>query len=283
MRNTLPFLSAALLACVAVPAVAQGTIRPGQTVRGELAASDGTLDDGSFFDVWRFRAQAGHVYAVTLRSDAFDAFLSVGSSAGPDCEDCEADDDGAGGTDSEVLIRASANGMLEIRANSLMAEETGAYTLALEDRGENAQIDEEDEDEYAGVDEEPVADVGDEMEAMEIVGTPTPVRLDRAAQGELGEDDAQAADDSFYDLFSYRGRAGETITITLRSEDFDAFLSVGRRVDGRFEVMESNDDGEEGTDSELTITLPEAGEYLIRANSLFPEETGAYTLQITRG
>lgn len=284
MSRTLPLLSAALLTCAAVPAVAQGTIRPGQTVRGELSSSDALLDDDSYYDVWRFRAQAGHVYAVVLRSDDFDAYLAVGSSAGADCDDCEYDDDGAGGTDSEVVFRADAGGMLEIRANSLAAGETGAYSLMLEDRGENAEVpvrDDEYEDEYEDDLELPMMD--EEMASMEIVGTPEPLRRDRTVQGELSEDDPQAADNAFYDLFSYRGRAGETITITLRSEDFDAFLTVGRRVDGFMEVMETDDDGGDGTDSQLTITLPETGEYLIRAHSLFPEETGAYTLQITRG
>lgn len=248
----------ALLAGAAVPAAAQGTIRPGQTVRGELSASDPTLADDSFYDIWRFRGEAGHTYGVTLRSDDFDAYLAVGSSAGDDCEDCETDDDGAGGTDSRVEFRADASGTYEIRANALSADETGGYTLELEDLGQVQQL--------------PVQEV-----------PATPVRLGQRVQGELTQDDATAGDGSYYDLYSFQGRAGQTITITLRSDDFDAFVSIGILDGGEYMVLDGNDDGPEGTDSELTITLAETGEYLIRANSLSEGETGAYTLRITGG
>jgi hypothetical protein len=247
-------LLGALLAGTALPAAAQGTIRPGQTVRGELSSNDPVLGDNTHYDIWRFRGEAGHVYGVTLRSEAFDAYLAVGASAGGDCEDCESDDDEGGGTDSRVEFHAGASGTYEIRANSLMEGETGAYTVELEDLGEGEQSD---------------------VAAM-------PIRSGQTVQGELTEDDAQAGDDSYYDLYVYQGRGGETVTITLSSSDFDTYLVVGRMVYGDFEQMESNDDGPEGTDSELRITLPEDGDYVIRANSLVGGETGAYTLRVTR-
>jgi hypothetical protein len=248
-----------LLAGTAVPAAAQGDIRPGQSVRGELSSKDPTLDDDTHYDVWRFHGQAGHVYAVTLRSDDFDAYLAVGSSAGASCDDCETDDDGGGGTDSRVEFRVTSSGGYEIRANSLSGGETGAYTLELEDLGERDGPD------------------------MEVDVEATPIQAGPAVRGELTEDDAQADDDSYYDLYVYRGRAGEAITISLSSEDFDAYLAVGRLVDGEIEVLETNDDGPAGTDSFIRLTLPDDGEYLIRANSLSAGETGVYTLRLTRG
>lgn len=247
-----------LLAGTAVPAAAQGDIRPGQTVEGELSSSDPVLDDDTHYDAWRFRGQAGHTYAVTLRSDEFDAYLAVGSSAGPGCGDCETDDDGGGGTDARVEFRVSSSGAYEIRANSLSQGETGAYTLELQDLGESVGR------------PAPEADV-----------SATPIQAGAVVRGELSEGDARAADDSFYDLYAYRGHAGEVLTINLSSEDFDTFLAIGHRVDGEFEELDSNDDVETGTDSRIRITLPEDGEYLIRANSLFGDETGAYTLRIT--
>jgi hypothetical protein len=247
---------AALLAGAAVPAAAQGTIRPGQSVGGDLSDSDPTLDDGSHYDTWRFRGEAGHVYAVTMQSEDFDAYLSVGSSAESDCEDCETDDDGAGGTDARAEFRADASGTFAIRANSLGGGETGAYTLRLEDLGQGRRRDD-------------IADMA-----------ATPIRFGQRVEGELTEDDASAADDSYYDLYSFRGRTGQTVTITLRSDDFDAYLSIGVLEDGEYQELESNDDGPEDTDSELTITLPRSGEFLVRANSLIGGETGEYTLQI---
>lgn len=246
-----------LLAATALPAAAQGTIRPGQTVRGELAPGDPVLDDDTHYDIWRFRGEAGHVYGITLRSDDFDAYLAVGAGAGGACDACESDDDGGGGTDSRVEFHAGGSGTYEIRANSLMPGETGAYTVELEDLGEHAQQDESD--------------------------AAIPIRVGATVQGELTEDDAQAADDSYYDLYVFQGRGGEAVTIDLSSDAFDTYMAVGRIVDGEFEALESNDDGPDGTDSQIRVTLPEDGDYVIRANSLSGGETGAYTLRLTRG
>ncbi|HYW13595.1 MAG TPA: pre-peptidase C-terminal domain-containing protein [Longimicrobium sp.] len=254
-----------LLAGAAVPAAAQNSIRPGQTVQGELASDDPLLDDDTHFDVWRFQGQAGHTYQVTLRSDDFDAYLAVGSDGGG-CDGCATDDDGAGGTDSRAEFRAPSDGTFEIRANSLSAGETGDYTLELEDLGEG-------EDEGEGE--------GGEPDASDVAAIP--LESGPAVNGELTESDAQAEDESFYDLYVYRGRAGEAVTISLSSEAFDAFLTVGQLVNGAFQVLDANDDGPAGTDSFLRMTLPEDGEYLVRANTLGAGETGAYTIRLTRG
>jgi hypothetical protein len=252
-------LLGALLAGTALPAAAQGNVRPGQTVRGELSSSDPVLDDNTHFDIWRFRGEAGHVYGVTLRSSDFDAYLAVGSSAAEgECDDCESDDDEGGGTDSRVEFHVNSSGTYEIRANSLMEGETGAYTVELEDLGEGQH------------------QTGGDVALI-------PIRSGQSVQGELTDDDAKAADDSYYDLYVYQGRAGETITIDLGSPAFDTYLAVGRMENGDFDELESNDDGPDGTDSQIRITLPEDGDYVIRANSLSGGETGAYTLRITRG
>jgi hypothetical protein len=247
-----------LLAGAAVPAAAQNSIRPGQTVQGELSSADPVLEDDTHYDLWRFQGQAGRTYQVTLRSEAFDAFLAVGSAG----DGGVSDDDGAGGTDSRAEFVAPSDGTFEIRANSLMAGETGGYTLELQDVGEGQ------------------GEVG-EPDASGVAAIP--LEVGAHVNGELTESSAQAEDGSFYDLYVYRGRAGEAVTISLASEAFDAFLVVGQVVDGVFRPLESNDDGPAGTDSFLRMTLPEDGEYLVRANTLMGGETGAYTIRLTRG
>lgn len=261
-------IAAALLLAAAEPVAAQGSIRPGETVRGELTPADPTLDDGSYYDAWRFQAQAGHVYEVRMESGDFDAYLAVGSAAGDDCDDCEADDDGAGGTDALVRFRAPAAGTYTISANALSEGETGVYTLSLADLGESPE-------DLEG----PTSSF--EITELSAVGR-AGIRAGATVQASLTEDDAIDADASYYDLYTYQGRAGETITISLSSEDYDTYLSIGTEVDGEYHELDGNDDGEDGTDSELTITLPHTGEYLIRATSLFGGDTGEYTLRVTR-
>ena len=121
------------------------------------------------------------------------------------------------------------------------------------------------------------------------ISVPGGVASDRVAiaygqtmNGALQPTDRLAEDNSFYDAWTFTGRAGETVEITLESEEFDTFLVLGRMDGGRWTQLEANDDGEGTTDSRIVYTLPQDGEYVIRANSLQPGETGGYTLTLRR-
>lgn len=106
------------------------------------------------------------------------------------------------------------------------------------------------------------------------------IRANAAVLGDLDSADPQMHDGTPYELWTYVGRTGESLLITLRSDDFDAFVSIGTVSGGVFTAIESADDGAGGTDSRLEITLPFAGEYAIRANSLSPRRpTGDYILR----
>jgi hypothetical protein len=110
-----------------------------------------------------------------------------------------------------------------------------------------------------------------------------PVRLQRgaAAAGELHRTDRQAVGDSAYlDLFSFRGRGEETVVIRMASDAFDTELRVLRRMEGAWAELADDDNGGEGTNSELTLTLPAAGEYLVMAKALRAGKTGPYTLTL---
>jgi len=242
-------------ACAAIPAAAQQTVSLGQTVRGRIETSDPALDDGSHYDIWNYRGRAGERITITLRSSDFDAYLAFGKIAGGECsDDCKTDDDGAGGTDARITATVGAAGTYQIRANTLSEGETGAYTLEVQ--------------------------AAPPAPAIRSSGT---VAVGQTVRGTLDASDPQAGDDSYYDLWTFRGTAGQRVTITLRSSDFDAFLGWGRMDGGEWSEMESDDDGAGGTDARLEVTVGEAGVYTIRANTLSGGETGAYTLEVQAG
>lgn len=249
--------SAGVLSLLAAgSAAAQQPLRLGEPVRGTLSASDPTLDDDSHYDLYTLSGPAGTRVRITLRSEEFDAYLAVGRDAVRCDDDCETDDDGGGNTDSRVVVTLDGR-PLQVRANSLSAGETGAYTLLAEPAG-------------------PAPDLRPKGE----------VRIGQTVRGTLDEGDPMADDGSYYELWTVRGRAGQRVTLTLRSNDFDAYLAFGRTADGEWEEYDSDDDsggGESGTDAELQITLEDDGVYQIRANSLDAGETGAYTLTVTEG
>ncbi|HEX2092004.1 MAG TPA: hypothetical protein VHG28_06355, partial [Longimicrobiaceae bacterium] len=112
-------LGAALLAVAPGLAAAQRTISVGQTVSGRLEASDPTLSDNSYYDEYVYTARAGERLTITLRSSDFDAYLNWGRRNGSTFESVDTDDDGAGGTDSQLQVTVGSAGTYVIRANSL--------------------------------------------------------------------------------------------------------------------------------------------------------------------
>ena len=105
----------------------------------------------------------------------------------------------------------------------------------------------------------------------------------QTVRGSLSTSDPTLGDGSRYDLYTFAGQRGQTVTVTLRSAAFDAYLAVGRMDGGEFESAETDDDGAGGTDARVTYTLPASGEYAIRANSLTEGETGDYTVELSTG
>jgi hypothetical protein len=222
-------------------------LTPGQRRTGQLQRGDATMEDGSFFDIYTYQARAGERLTLTLRSSAFDTYLNVARMNGDEVEPIIRDDDSGGGTDSRAEFTVDRDGPIYIVANALSEGMTGAYTIELAAAGGSERI---------------------------AVG--------QSRTGALARTDPQLADSSYYDTYSYQGRQGEKITISMSSSAFDTYLSIGQVVDGRYREVGNNDDGD-GTNSVLEVTLPAAGTYQIRANSYLKGQTGAYTLALASG
>lgn len=107
----------------------------GQILEGAVDADGPTMDDGD--DQVPFRAYAlsgrGERVRVTVRSGAFDAKVKVVRVTAAGEELMAEDDDGAGGTDAEVIF--AANGSYRIYVRPLRVRDAGAFTLAVMDAG----------------------------------------------------------------------------------------------------------------------------------------------------
>jgi len=111
-------------------------------------------------------------------------------------------------------------------------------------------------------------------------GAQVAIRAGQTVSGALTAQDPKLGDGSYYDGYVYQGRRGERLTITMRSSAFDTYLGIGRGRGTSYTPLGTDDDGAGGTDSKLEFTLPADGEYVIRANALAADETGAYTLEL---
>lgn len=219
----------------------------GQRRTGQLQRGDAVMEDGSLFDIYTYQARAGERLTITMRSSDFDTHLTVARVEGGDAELIVRDDDSGGGTNSRAEFTVDRDGPIVIAANALSEGMTGSYTIELTAAGGGDRI-------AAG----------------------------QSRNGTLSRTDPQLADSSYYDTYTFQGRQGERLTVSLSSGDFDTYLSVGQVVDGRYREVASNDDAD-GTNSVVEVTLPAAGTYQIRANSYLKNETGAYTLALRSG
>lgn len=254
VRTSIALAPLALLLCSAA-AHAQTPIRVGQTVEGRLTTESRTApEDQSYYDLYTFNGRRGERIRFTMRSKDFDAYLNVGrTDKSGGFESLDTDDDGAGGTDARVELTLPADGAYAIRANTLNAGDSGAYTLQVEQ----------------GV-----------APAPPVL---RPIAVGQTVSGDLGGSDPKLDDNSFYDLYTFQARAGDGVTATLRSSEFDAFLVLGRMRGEEFEEIDSDDDNGGGSDARVSATLSEAGTYTLRANSLRGDQTGAYTLELASG
>jgi hypothetical protein len=252
-------LASLLLLFLLAPALvnAQARISAGQTVNGRLTDNDPTLGDGSHYHLYEYRGPVGQQIQITMRSGDFDTYLAGGVMQGGSLDAADTNDDGAGGTDSRLTVTIGPTGVYVIRANSLSGGVTGAYSLLVEVVG--------------GVAASPIA-------APPATGNQ--IAAGQTVSGRLEASDPTLPDDSHYDIYVYRGRPGEEITVVMRSSDFDAYLAGGTPQGSNIDPEDTNDDGAGGTDAMLSATVPASGTYGIRANSLVGGETGAYTLTV---
>lgn len=230
--------------------LAIGDLRVGQTVTGALEETDREYGagpgGGGFFDLYRLRGTPGQRLRLRMQMGEFYPALNAGSMEGD-----EFVPNAFGHGQGILLVTLPESGETLVQAG-VEGEILGEYTLTVADRGPAA--------------------------------APRPVRLSHGqpVDGRLEAGDAENEEDGRWtDHYTIAARAGERIRVTMAAEAFDAYLSIGRMVDGAFQEIASNDDaeGEEGTNSMLEVELPEAGEYVIIATSFAPGGEGEYRIQ----
>jgi serine protease Do len=97
-------------------------------------------------------------------------------------------------------------------------------------------------------------------------------------QGRLGSGDDTLQDGSYFQEFYFQGQAGQRVRLRLASESFDTYLLL---LDQAGNTLAENDDAAPSTtNSELTVTLPEDGEYSVIVNAYNPGEQGEFLLVV---
>ena len=233
----------------------------GDDVRGALSSSDIVGVNESYLEAWALKGKPGQTFSIDLISDDFDSYLYV---VGPGLSETLRDDDGGGACHSRVDFTVLESGVFHVVASSSSSRQTGTYQLRVsEEPGPRAAIS------CGGIN-------GFALTALSTAGRE--LRWGETAFGRLSGAEASIEDDRPVQAWALAGTAGESVTIRLESDDYDAYLYLFGP--GLTETL-TNDDGGEGLDSELTLTFPETGTYTVGAGALSSGSTGSYTLTVT--
>ncbi|MDF1524533.1 MAG: hypothetical protein P1P87_17150 [Trueperaceae bacterium] len=108
---------------------------------------------------------------------------------------------------------------------------------------------------------------------VEVYERPEPVVVDVMAPGTF----EGYLEPQMIDMYRVTLSAPATVTVDLRSLDFDAMLEAYEEADGTAYYLDGNDDFGEGTDSRLVLALP-AGTYLFDAAGFWDGASGRYTI-----
>lgn len=236
----------------APPAPTASPIAAGSTVNGALADGGGRLEEGDkLYALYTFTAKKGDRIALSTASSEFDSLVQLGRTVNGAFEQLQEDDDSGGDKNARLLAILPDDGQYTVRVVGFDKDAKGAYTLKFEN-----------------------------LPPAGAAPRPKPISKGQVVRGELTDRSAQFDEFRAYDYYTVRGRAGETVTIILRSEAFDAFLDVGAMTPGGFATIKSDDDGAGETNAKVEFTFERSGSVIIRTSALQGGKTGAFSLSV---
>jgi S1-C subfamily serine protease len=223
----------------------------GTVVQGRLDSNSNVLPDGSFYNPYVFEGQAGQTVTIDMTSQDVAPYLIL---MAPDRDDFSVQEgDRSGRQSASISVRLPFTGSYLILANSLSQGELGTYQLRLSQMGATAQP--------------------QPQQPQPPSGSPI-----LRHSGVLGPGDQVLQDGSYFQAFTFQGRANQQVVIQLASPDFDTYLILTDEAGSR---LADNDDARPGiTDSEIVATLPRDGLYRVLVNSYQRGERGRFALTI---
>ncbi|MBI5789555.1 MAG: PPC domain-containing protein, partial [Candidatus Schekmanbacteria bacterium] len=211
----------------------------GQNISGSLDTTDTSLASGEYLDAYSFAATPSQAVCLRLEADGFTPFLRLLDNQGRAITASNPSMDSSP-QQTQVVFLPYLAPSFTVWVSSAELGVTGNYSLSLNT-------------------------------------SPVPAPYTAITPGlitnELVDNDYQINSGQFADLHAFNGVAGQKVSLSMSSSDFDSYL---RLLDAKGNIVKYADDV-----SISDYPLPASGTYLIWANSVFPGNTGGYTLSYT--
>ncbi len=234
------------------PAASEMNLQVGGQVSQQLGDNSPLDEEMRPYHWWRVQGSPGQRVVVRMQSEDFDALLQVGHMANGRFHLQNTNDDSGSSTDARLIVTLDGNGQASVRALSFDPGGTGRYTLmAMNSKGQ-------------------------------LQTPPTRIDVGTTVRGRLEKSDLlneKDEEDGYFDVYAINGSPGQRITVQLESSDFDALLRWGIFTQNGFILENEDDDGGDGTNSRMTITLDNQGEGRLLVTSIGYAE-GGYTLRV---
>ncbi|MCP2732447.1 trypsin-like peptidase domain-containing protein [Limnofasciculus baicalensis] len=218
-------------------------------INGKLGPGSNVLPvDNSFFDLYAFQGRVGQRVEIDMIGQEIDPYLIL---LDPNGNDLAQDDDSGGGNNARIAITLPETGTYLLIANSYQARQAGTYKLRTQGTA--------------------TATSGGNSVSQE--------RFILREEGNLGYGSSVLpSDGSLFNLHTFEGTAGESVTISAVSADFDTYVAL---LDSNGNLIGENDDASENNpNATLTITLPRTGRYGVIVNSYDKTGRGQYVLTV---
>ncbi|MCH7873833.1 MAG: hypothetical protein IH965_00870 [Gemmatimonadetes bacterium] len=242
-----------------------GHLSGSDEVNDTITATDPTIiDDGPHALVWEIDGSSDAAVTVTLESDAFDAYLLI---TGPGLEAPLSDDDCGGGRNAGVTFVFPEDGTYRVIVTTFRPSDTGPFALIVRPARDAAT---------AACNEGRATVPHDITEDLEMIPTERVLAIGDEIDDELAIGDFTAPGGAWVRAYELVGTAGNTVTVDLTSDAFDALLIL---IGPGLAEPVFDDDGAGACNARITITFPEDGTYRILASTFAPETGGAFTLR----
>ncbi len=227
----------------------------GDVVTGQLTVEGDTLADGSFFNMYLMVGAAGDTVTISLASLDFNSHVLFADSTD---EILENDDDSGGSCNSHLTYVLPGSGRYIIYTTSTYSHRVGEYQLSVSKGAK------------------PPASPRRCAGFFETKGT---VSVGDSVAGTLGPPDDSKLGSTYFQVWGLSVPAGDTVTVDLISDDFDARLRLFR---GFATALAGDDDGGAKCNARLVLTS-EGHTYRLVMDTGKADETGKYMLRVTEG